>query len=178
MAKTKDCIHKSQEPHRVKCVLTTDEKAEAAMQLANAYTEKESLAIEKKTAMTEYKQRKEKIEEQIHVTSLKVREGVEMRTVKCELRLNYSTGDAVLVRLDTGVIVEEREMTADEKQMKLEFEKTAKKPNQAPKDKNSMKDQVEKEELNFEKKTSKKPNQPTQADLKAAEKKEFAKKKN
>lgn len=147
-AKSKDMIHRSQEPHRVKCVLTVDEKSEAAMQLANAYTELESLAIEKKTAMTEYKQRKEKIEEQIHVTSLKVRDGVEMRSTKCELSLNYSTGQATLIRLDTEEIVEEREMTNDEKQMKLEFEKKSKKKISEK----SMKDTVENEELDFEKK--------------------------
>ncbi len=145
MAKGKDVIQRTQEPHRVKCVLTSDEKAEAAMELANAYQAMESLAIEKKTAMTAFKQRKEKLEEQIHVTSLMVKEGVAMKSVKCELQLNYSKLRAILVRLDTDAIVEEREMTKDEKQMKLEFEKSKK-------DKSSMKKKVETEEEKFEEK--------------------------
>jgi len=143
MAKGKDVIQKTQEPHRVKCVLTSDEKAEAAMELANSYQAMESLAIEKKTSMTAFKQRKEKLEEQIHVTSLMVKEGVAMKSVICELQLNYSKLRAILVRLDTDAIVEEREMTRDEKQMKLEFEKSKK-------DKSSMKKRVETGEKQFE----------------------------
>lgn len=150
MAKTKskDVIQRTQEPHRVKCVLTTDEKAEAAMQLANAYQAVESLVIEKKVEMTDFKQRKEKLEEQIHVTSLMVKEGVAMRSVKCELQLNHSKLRAILVRLDTNEIVEEREMTKDEKQMNLEFEKKGKKPKSK-----DIQANVETEELQFEKET-------------------------
>ena len=143
--KSKDVIQKTQEPHRVKCVLTSEEKAEAAMELANAYQALESLAIEKKTATTEFTQRKEKLAEQIHVTSLMVKEGVAMRSVKCELQLNYSKLRATLIRLDTEVIVEEREMTSDEKQMKLEFEKSQKGKSK------DMKKTVKTEELEFEK---------------------------
>jgi len=150
MSKRKDVIQKTQEPHRVKCVLTSDEKAEAAMELANAYQAMESLAIEKKTAMTAFKQRKEKLEEQIHITSLMVKEGVAMRNVTCELQLNYSKLTATIKRIDTGEIVEEREMTRDEKQMKLEFEKSKK-------EKSNMKKRVETEEKQFEA-TSKKDN--------------------
>lgn len=150
MAKTKDkdVIQKTQELHRVKCALTTDEKAEAAMQLANAYQAIESLAIEKKTAMTDFTQRKEKFIEHIHVTSLMVKEGVAMRSVNCELRLNHSKQRVILVRLDTDEIIEEREMTADEKQMKLEFEK---KKNGKSKD---MQGSVKTEEMQFEEKTT------------------------
>lgn len=139
----KDVIQKTQEPHRVKCVLTADEKAEAAMELANTYQAMESLAIERKTAMSEFKQRKEKLEEQIHVTSLMVKEGVAMRSVPCELQLNYSKQKATIIRLDTEEIVEEREMTDDEKQMRLEFEKNKK-------SKKGMKKKVETEEMEFE----------------------------
>lgn len=145
MAKTKDVIQKTQEPHRVKCILTSDEKAEAAMELANTHQAMESLAIEKKAAMTAFKQRKEKLEEQIHVTSLMVKEGIEMRSVECELQLNHSKQRAILIRLDTQEIVKEREMTSDEKQMKLEFEKKKKGISK------DMKKIVKTEELKFEK---------------------------
>lgn len=150
MAKTKkdkDVIHKSVEPHRVKCVLTTDEKAEAANQLASAYMDLESLALERKTAMTEFKNRRERIEERVHVLSLKVKEGVEMRSIKCELQLNYSRLRATLIRLDNEEIVEEREMTSDEKQMKLDFEKAKKKKKPAK----SMKETIKQEEKEHDK---------------------------
>ena len=144
MSEKKDLIHKSVEPHRVKCVLTTDEKAEAANQLASAYMDLESLALERKTAMTEFKNRRERIEERVHVLSLKVKEGVEMRSVRCELQLNYTKLRATLIRLDTEEIVEEREMTNDEKQMKLEFEKAGRK-----KKAGNMKETVQKEEREY-----------------------------
>lgn len=141
-AKKDDTIHKTQELHSVKCELTVEAKAEAAMQLAEAYTTLESLAIEKKTAMTEFKQRKEKTEEQVHVLSLKVKSGFELRNIKCELQLNYTKLRATVIRLDTHEIVEERDMTLEEKQMKLQEKK---KPT-----KKSMKDGVKTEELKFE----------------------------
>lgn len=148
MAKTKDIIQKTQEPHRVKCVLTNEEKAEAAMELANTHQAMESLAIEKKTAMTEYKQRKEKLEEQIHVTSLMVKEGVATRSVDCELQLNHTKGRAIIVRLDTNDIIEERDMNKDEQQMKIQFEKDTKK-------RSDMQKKIKTEELQFDKKTEK-----------------------
>ena len=150
MAKTKDkdVIQKTQEMHRVKCALTYEEKAEAAMELANAYQAIESLAIEKKTAMTDFTQRKEKFIEHIHVTSLMVKEGVAMRSVNCELQLNHSKQRAILVRMDTNEIVEEREMTTDEKQMKIEFEKKKKGKSK------DMQGSVKTEEMRFEEKTN------------------------
>jgi len=152
MAKTNDVIQKTQEPHRVKCVLTNEEKAEAAMELANTHQAMESLAIEKKAAMTEFKQRKEKLEEQIHVDSLMIKEGVAMRSVVCELQLNRTKGRAIIIRLDKNEIVEERDMTNDEQQMKIPFEKKTKK---GKSDQPEMKKRVRTEELQFDKNNKK-----------------------
>ena len=151
MAKTNDVIQRTQEPHKVKCILTNEEKAKAAMELANTHQDMESLAIEKKAAMTEYKQRKEKLEEQIHVTSLMVKEGVAMRSVVCELQLNHTRLRAIIVRLDTNETVEERDMTEDEKQMKIPFEKKNKKGKSK-----DMQENIKTEELKFDKTTGKK----------------------
>lgn len=153
MAKTKDVIQKTQEPYRVKCLLTDVEKAEAALELANSYQALESLAIEKKVEMTDFKQRKEKLEEQIHVTSLMVKEGVAMRSVLCELQLNHTKLRVIIVRLDTNDIVEERDMTVDEKQMKIQFEKDTKKVKAK---RSNMQKNIKTEELQFAQTTKKK----------------------
>ena len=149
--KTKDVIHISQESHQVKCKLTEPEKAAAALVLANAHQEQESLVIEKKAALGTFKQRVDKLAEQIHVTSLMVQSGFEIRSVLCELKLNYTTGRATVTRLDLpGGIVEEREMTDDEKQMQLPYTaKTGK--NKTGKDKDTMQETVKSEQTQFEK---------------------------
>lgn len=153
MAKTKkkDTIHISQEPHQVKCKMSDTEKAAAALTLANAHQEQESLAIEKKAAMGLFKQRADKLVEQIHVTSLMVQNGVEIRSVLCELKLNYTTGRATVTRLDLpGDVVEEREMTDEEKQMQLPYKGETGK-DKTGKNKDSMQETVESEQTQFEK---------------------------
>lgn len=62
---------------RIEPTLTADEKAEAAMELAKAYQELESLAIEKKKVIAEFENRKEKLRQQISLLSKKVKEGIE-----------------------------------------------------------------------------------------------------
>lgn len=152
MAKTKkkDTIHISQEPHQVKCIMTDTEKAAAALVLANAHQEQESLAIEKKAALGMFKQRADKLAEQIHVTSLMVQNGVEIRSVLCELKLNYTTGRATVTRLDLpGGTVEEREMTDEEKQMQLPYKSKTSKDKSA-KNQGDMQEAVEGEQIQFE----------------------------
>jgi len=45
-----------------------------------------------------------------------------MRSVGCELALDYASGRATLTRLDTGEVVVERDMSEEEKQMNLDFD--------------------------------------------------------
>ena len=45
-----------------------------------------------------------------------------MRTIECKEVLNYRTGNAGVFRLDTGERVEERPLTAAERQMKLDLQ--------------------------------------------------------
>lgn len=53
-------------------------KAEAVVELAKAYQELGSLAIEKKNAMAEFENRREKLRERIRLLSQKVKEGIEI----------------------------------------------------------------------------------------------------
>lgn len=136
---TKDLIQVTKEPHVLPCKLNEANRAEAADKLATALQRVDSLKLEKKAKMAEFKGMVDHQEERIHKLTVEVKDGVAQRPVECELKLNYSKLSATLVRLDTEDIVEERTMSEDEKQMKFEFEKS-KKP------KKSMKAKVEAEE--------------------------------
>ena len=147
-SKSRDTIHTSQEPHQVEFKLTDEKKAAAALVLANAHSEVESLTLEKKASMAEYKQRADKLSEKIHVTSLMVQKGVEMRSVSCKLELNYTTCRAKIIRSDNHQVIEEREMTLDEKQMQLEYDKPSGKNKKKT---NTMEQKIETEQTEFEK---------------------------
>ncbi|KKN74461.1 hypothetical protein LCGC14_0390810 [marine sediment metagenome] len=141
MAKNKDLIQKTHEPHVLPCKLTERDRADAADKLATALQRVESLTLEKKAKVAEFKGMIDNQAERIHSLTIEVKDGIAQRTIECELLLNYSKLTATLVRLDIGDIVEEREMTHYEKQMKFEFEKKGK----------SMKGKVEAEEAEHDK---------------------------
>ena len=117
-----DLVKITHEPHRLPCKLNEAQKAETADQLATATQQLESLEYERKASAGDFKSRKEALTERLHKFANQVKEGIAVNSVDCELRLNYSKLTTVLIRLDTGEIVEERAMTDEEKQMQFEFE--------------------------------------------------------
>lgn len=120
--KEKDIIHTTHEPHTLPCKLTEKDKAVAAEELATAIQQGESLELERKSALGDLKKRKDNLLERIHNLTIKVKDGIEMRPVECELKLNHTKLTATLIRPDTGEEVETREMTLEEKQMSLDDE--------------------------------------------------------
>lgn len=121
-AKSKDCIHKSREPHILPCKLSEKDRAEAADKLATAIQRVESLELEKRSKVAEFKGLIDVQKERIHKLTIEVKDGVAERPVDCELALNYSKLSATLTRFDIDEIVEERPMSEEEKQMELDFE--------------------------------------------------------
>jgi len=119
--KEKDLVKVAHEPHHLPCELGEKDKAEAADRLAKALEQAESFALEHKSVTGGFKSRTGALNEQIHRLMVNVRDGVEMRSIDCELRLNYTKLTATLVRKDTGEVVEERPMTSEEKQMELDL---------------------------------------------------------
>lgn len=117
-----DLVKVTHEPHKLPFKLGTKEKAEAAEQLATTLQAVESLDLERKSVLGEFKSRMDALTERIHKLTLNVKDGVKMRSVECELHLNYTTLAATLIRTDTKEVVEERPMTDEEKQMDLGFE--------------------------------------------------------
>ena len=119
---TGDRIKVTHEPHTLVCKLTTEDRAIAANQLAEALQNLEALEVEHKSVMKEFNSRKQQFAGSIHRLSREVANGEAARSVDCELRLNYSKLTATVVRTDIGEIIEEWPMTEDEKQMDMDFE--------------------------------------------------------
>lgn len=117
-----DRIKVIHEPHPLPCKLTTEDRAAAAGQLAEAIQNLESLEVERKVETKNYNSRKQQFTGSIHRLSREVSNGKAVRSVDCELRLNHSNLKATLMRIDTGEVVEERPITEDEKQMDIDFE--------------------------------------------------------
>ena len=120
--KSDDRIKVTHEPHPLACKLTTQDRATAANQLAEAIQNLEALDIQHKTDTKNFNSLKQQFAGSVHRLSREVANGEAVRSVDCELRLNYTTLAASLVRTDTGEIVETRPMTEDEKQEDLDFE--------------------------------------------------------
>jgi len=117
-----DRIKVTHEPHALACKLTTEDRAVAANQLAEAIQNLEALEVERKVETKNYNSRKQQFVGSVHRLSREVANGEAVRSVDCELKLNYTTLTANLVRTDSGEITETRPMTEDEKQEDLAFD--------------------------------------------------------
>ena len=119
---TGDRIKVTHEPHPLACKLTTQDRAIAANQLAEAIQNLEALEIQHKTDTKNFNSLKQQFAGSVHRLSREVSNGEAVRSVDCELRLNYTTLTASLWRTDTGEMYDQRPMTKDEKQMDIDFE--------------------------------------------------------
>jgi hypothetical protein len=77
------------------------------------------LEKEKKDANKEFGERKKAIDSEIGVLKDAVREGVEMRQVDVEKRVNHYLGTVTLVRLDIGETIEHRAAYPEELQTEM-----------------------------------------------------------
>ena len=120
--KKKDLIKITFEPHNLPFKLGIKEKAEAAEELATALQSAESLALERKSVLSDFNSRAGGLTKKIHTLTLNVKDGMQMRSLECDLHLNYTKLTATIIRTDTNETVEERPMSEEEKQMQLDLE--------------------------------------------------------
>jgi hypothetical protein len=102
--------------------LTTTEVADRAKRMSHKLAERD---IKEQVIKEETKRQKtvlKDMETEVRRLSNSVRDGAELRTVQCERRCNYSTGRVQDVRIDTGEVLSERDMTEDERQKDLPFD--------------------------------------------------------
>lgn len=122
MAKKAEIVKHTKETHSLPVDLSTGEIAKAAEELASTLQELEGIEIEKKAVMKDYNSQIDNKKKRIHRLMTHVKNGVEYRPVECDLQFHIKKVLAILVRNDTGEIIEERPMTEEEKQMQIEFD--------------------------------------------------------
>lgn len=103
----------------LKVKLTEEEWANASDLLAQEDAAARATDIERKQVMLSFKQRLEAHNTQSGILAEKVRTHEETRAVECEWRPDERRLVMELFRLDTGVLIDTRPMTAAERQVTL-----------------------------------------------------------
>ncbi len=121
MAKTKETKDVTQEiiKEYLKCLLTEKEKTELSARIAKAISDKASIEARLKEVTASLKAEIAKCDAEIADAALQINTGSQYKNVDCQIERNYRLGTVTITRLDTGEIIRERPMTAEERQMTL-----------------------------------------------------------
>lgn len=103
----------------LKVILTRDEKLEYGEKMAKECNILKRAENEKAETSAEINGRIKGHKAEIDKVAEVLAQGYEYRPVKCERVLDYDRGVLRVIRLDTGEIVQERELTERERQMSL-----------------------------------------------------------
>jgi hypothetical protein len=107
------------EKQYLECMLSDDELKQASRELADACQRKTSIEDQLATFKAQKKAEITQCDGEINKNTVLVSSGKEMRMVECEATLDFDSGKRTVVRLDSGVIVQERPLSTDEKQLEL-----------------------------------------------------------
>lgn len=105
----------------IKYQFTLEEKNQIADQFCNAQYDKEKEEAEAKRIAKEFKQAIDALEAQISELSMKHRQGYEMRTIECNLHLDFENGVRIYTDINSEEIMHTGPMTIEDKQLKIEF---------------------------------------------------------
>ena len=119
-------IEKSKE--LLKCFLTEAELRTQADTMAQSLSQIQSLESDLKSLRKQIESDIAAAEGALNSAVEKFRSGWEMRSIDCEIRKDFETNTVLTVRLDTGEIIRQRAMTAEERQMALELGKEKEEP--------------------------------------------------
>lgn len=103
----------------LKCHFTQDEMTEFRDKLANSIMDLSSIEDEKKSVMSDYTARINEKKAMINRVASNIRNGYEHREVKCRIDYDFSRRVKTFAREDTGEIVQEEIITADESQQEI-----------------------------------------------------------
>lgn len=103
-------------------LLTTDEKVDYGLNLAELHQDYGSVEIKKKDAADRFKNELDELNARISYFSRVIRSGEEWRNVDCQWRYIFDTNTKELMRMDTGEIVETAAITAEERQLLLQID--------------------------------------------------------
>lgn len=103
----------------LKYVFTEEEKKLMGSDLAQKFAIHTEAEGRLKSVSTQIKSEISTIESQMASISEKIRSGYEYRDIECDVEMDYDRGRVVVIRMDTGEIVEDRAMSVDERQKPL-----------------------------------------------------------
>ena len=109
------------ETRKLKCNLTNEEVLAHANSLAETIDDIAKLDDELKTMKEQMKAKITEKNAVVRVKQLLIRNKYELRDVECEVTMNWTTLKVTVKRLDSGEVVEERDMNYEEKQMSFSF---------------------------------------------------------
>ncbi len=101
------------------CKLTKDERQQAALLHVESIEQVEAYEAETKDLAARRKGGLRELELVEEVKRAIVKTGEETREVRCEERRNYRTGMKFFVRLDTGAVMRQEALSAEERQVRL-----------------------------------------------------------
>lgn len=104
-----------------KYVFDENEKKEIAGDMARQIADKFRVEAEKKAVVSDFKSQIEALESSIGNAATKLNNGYEMRNIDCKVVADYDAKLWKFYRLDTGELVRQRKMTADDLQRTLEI---------------------------------------------------------
>ena len=103
----------------LKCQLTEKEKTELSAKIAKAISDRASAEAKLKEVSASIKAQIAQLDAEISEKALQINNGYEYRNVECRMDKDYRLGSVSITRLDTGEVIRERPMTAEERQMEL-----------------------------------------------------------
>ena len=103
----------------LKCQLTEKEKTELSAKIAKAISDRASAEAKLKEVSASIKAQIAQLDAEISEKALQINNGYEYRNVESRMDKDYRLGSVTITRLDTGEVIRERRMTAEERQMEL-----------------------------------------------------------
>jgi len=103
----------------LRCELTEAEIRERADRCARAVKERDQVDADRQASNKEAKTEIERLEIEIRSLAQEIREHATYRHVSCVERVDQDLGVMQMIRLDTGEVARERQLTASERQQAL-----------------------------------------------------------
>jgi hypothetical protein len=104
----------------LRCTFTESEMSDLAATMADKTQELKRIDANAKAAAAQFKSDKEAAQNAIDNAARKYRDGYEMRDVECEETLDFESGVVRYWRTDNGDLAQERKMSNEERQMRLD----------------------------------------------------------
>lgn len=104
----------------LRCTFTNEEMAGLATIMADKTQQLKGIEQNAKAAAAQFKSDKEAAQNEIDSAARKYRDGYEMRDVECEEVPDFTNGVIRYWRTDNGELGQEKKMTNEERQMRLD----------------------------------------------------------